>query len=133
MWNPEARDFSPIIFTFMSSWERTKMPRGGGQGVTEREKSTAVEDFARYSVEAAQDAAAWDGGEWRRQKIRCDGGSRYATQGNGCPRCHRRLEGGEQDAVAAPPGRRRTRDTRATKSTAAEELAPALGEIAEKS
>jgi hypothetical protein len=26
MWNPEARDSSPIIFTFMSSWERTKMP-----------------------------------------------------------------------------------------------------------
>ncbi len=34
----------------------------------------------------------------------------------------RRLEGGEQG-----------RDTRATKSTAAEELAPVLGEIAEKS
>ncbi len=73
------------------------------------------------------------GGEWRRQKIRYGGGSRYATQGNCCPRCRRRLEGGEQDAAAAPPGRRRTRGTRATKSTAAEELVPVLGEIAEKS
>jgi hypothetical protein len=27
MWNPdEARDSSPIIFTFMISWGRTKMP-----------------------------------------------------------------------------------------------------------
>ncbi len=34
---------------------------------------------------------------------------RRISQGNCCPRCRRRLEGGEQDAVAAPPGRRRTR------------------------
>ena len=57
--------------------------------------------------------------------------------------CHS-VETYDQDAAAAaawkegnkmqqPPGRRRTRDTRATKSTAAEELAPVLGEVAEKS
>ena len=99
MWNPEARDSSPIIFTFMSSWERTKMPPLPGRRGTRRslwkraaagldelelepwvslwsnhfgeestpplawrsngaEKFTAVEDFAPYSVEAVQDAAA---------------------------------------------------------------------------
>jgi hypothetical protein len=26
MWNPEARDSSPIIFTFMSSWETPPLP-----------------------------------------------------------------------------------------------------------
>ena len=54
MWNPEARDSSPIIFTFMSSWERTKMPPLLGRRRTRSNragKSTAVEDFARYSVE----------------------------------------------------------------------------------
>ena len=61
MWNPEARDSSPIIFTFMSSWERTKMPPLPGRRRTRSnraEKSTALEDFARYSVEDVQDAAA---------------------------------------------------------------------------
>ena len=61
MWNPEARDSSPIILTFMSSWERTKMPPllGRRRTMSNRAgKSTAVEDFARYSVEDAQDAAA---------------------------------------------------------------------------
>ena len=61
MWNPEARDSSPIIFTFMSSWERTKMPPLLGRGRTRSNragKSTAVKDFARYSVEDVKDAAA---------------------------------------------------------------------------
>jgi hypothetical protein len=98
MWNPEARDSSPIIFTFMSSWEGPKTPtlpwrRGTRRSLWKRaaagldelelepwvslwsnhfgeestplawrsngaEKFTAVEDFARYSVEDAQDAAA---------------------------------------------------------------------------
>ena len=48
----------------MSSWERTKMPPLLGRRRTRSngaEKSTAVEDFARYSVEDAQDAvAAWE-------------------------------------------------------------------------
>ena len=47
MWNPEARDSSPIIFTFMSSWERTKMPPLLGRRRTRSNragKSTAVED-----------------------------------------------------------------------------------------
>ena len=63
MWNPEARDSSPIILTFMSSWERTKMPPPPGRRRRTRSnrmgKSTAVEDFvARYSVEDVKDAAA---------------------------------------------------------------------------
>ncbi len=41
MWKPEARNSSPIIFTFMSSWDSSPKCRhrgeGGGQGVTERE------------------------------------------------------------------------------------------------
>ena len=36
MWNPEARDSSPIIFTFMSSWERLKMPPLPGRRGTRR-------------------------------------------------------------------------------------------------
>jgi hypothetical protein len=36
MWNPEARDFSPIIFTFMSSLERPKMPPLPGRRGTRR-------------------------------------------------------------------------------------------------
>ena len=36
MWNPEARDSSPIIFTFMSSWERPKMPPLPGRRGTRR-------------------------------------------------------------------------------------------------
>ena len=45
-----------------------------------------------------------------------------------------RLDSGEQDAAAAPPGRTGTRGTGATLSTAAEEFALVLlGEVAEKS
>ena len=36
MWNPEARDSSPIIFTFMSSWERPKTPPLPGRRGTTR-------------------------------------------------------------------------------------------------
>ena len=43
------------------------------------------------------------------------------------------LDGGEQYAATVPPGRRGLMGTRATKSTAAEELDPVLGEVAEKS
>ena len=43
-------------------------------------------------------------------------------------------EGNKKDAAAAaPPGRRGTRGTGATKSTATEELALVLGEVTEKS
>ena len=75
MWNPEARDSSLINFTFMSSWERTKMPPLLGRRRTRSkraEKSTAVEDFARYSVEDAQDAAA--AGKEGDKGRRCRGG-----------------------------------------------------------
>ena len=111
------------------------------------------------------------GGEWRRQKIRCGGGSRYATQwklmtkmppppgrrgqDGACGREPDELElepwvslwsnhFGEESTPPlawtegnkmppAPPGRRGTRGIRAIKSTAVEELAPGLGEVAEKS
>jgi hypothetical protein len=70
MWNSEARDSSSIIFTFMSSWERIKMLPSPGKRRTRSNgagKFTAVEDFARYSVEAVQEAAAAgkDGGGTR--------------------------------------------------------------------
>ena len=40
------------------------------------------------------------------------------------------LKGGEQETATAPPGRRGTRSTGATKSTAAEDFASVLGEYA---
>ena len=40
-----------------------------------------------------------------------------------------RLDGKEQDAATAPPGRRGTRGIRATTPTAVEELAPPVREI----
>ena len=36
MWSPEARDSSPIVCTFMSSWKRTKMPPLPGRRGTRR-------------------------------------------------------------------------------------------------
>ena len=36
MWNPEARDASPIVCTFMSSWKRPKMPPLPGRRGTRR-------------------------------------------------------------------------------------------------
>jgi hypothetical protein len=36
MWNPEARDSSPVIFKLMSSWERPKIPPLPGRRVTRR-------------------------------------------------------------------------------------------------
>jgi hypothetical protein len=110
MWNPEARDSSPIIFTVMSSWKGPRHRRCHGRrslwkraaaGLVElelepwvslwsnhfgeestpplawwsdgAEKFTAVEDFARYSVEDAQDAAA-AGKEGDKEGSRCRGG-----------------------------------------------------------
>jgi hypothetical protein len=32
MWNPEARDSSPIIFTFMSSWDPVQDAAAGKEG-----------------------------------------------------------------------------------------------------
>jgi hypothetical protein len=62
MWNPEARDSSPIIFyiyEFMGFQSKMPPPRGRrGTRSNGAGKSTAVEDFARFSVEYAQDAAA---------------------------------------------------------------------------
>ncbi len=71
-------------------------------------KSTAVEDFARYSVEDAQDAAA---------------AGKKGDKGR-----QRREEGGQ----GPPPlGRRGARGSGVRKSTAAEDLAPLLTDAAE--
>ena len=118
MWNPEARDSSSIILTFMSSWERPKIDAAAAReegdkkslwkraaaGLDELELELWVSLWSNHSGEESTPPLAWlDGGE-------------------------------QQDAAAAPPGRRReARGTRATKSTAAEELASVLGEVAEKS
>jgi hypothetical protein len=40
MWNSEARNSSPIVFTFMSSWERPKTPPPPGR----RDKTELVEE-----------------------------------------------------------------------------------------
>ena len=86
----------------------------------------------RYPVEAVQDAAA----AWEES-----GGARKSAAAEDLAMPLRDTvdqdaaaawKEGEQDAAVAPPGRRKTRGTRATKSTAAEELAPVLGKIAEK-
>ena len=111
MWNPEARDSSsPTIFTIMSSWERPKVPPLPGRRGTRRSLWKRA-------------AACWIGwagagavGLTVKQSIRW--GVHSPTH----------MDSWEQDAAAAPPGRRGTRDTRVIKSTAAEELAPVLGE-----
>ena len=36
MWNPEARDSSPIVCAFMSSWKRSKLPPRPGRRGTRR-------------------------------------------------------------------------------------------------
>ena len=88
---------------------------GGGQDVKKRRISRC------YSVEADQDAAAtWEESSGARKSAAAKD---LAMPLSGIwPRYRSRLEGGEQGVPE-----------RATKSTAAEELAPVLGEIAEKS
>jgi hypothetical protein len=97
MWNPEARDSSPIIFTFMSSWERTKMPPLLGKRRTRSNR--AGKSTAR-------------------------GGGFHLLLSGRCLRCRRCREGGGQGPP--PPGRRGTRGSGVRKSTAAEDLAPLL-------
>jgi hypothetical protein len=89
MWNPEASDSSPIIFTFMSSWERTKMPRcqgGGGQdGACGREP--LLDDWMSWS---------WSRGS-RCGAITSVRSPLPHSPGRRGKRCRpRRLEGGEQ-------------------------------------
>jgi hypothetical protein len=111
MWNPEARDSSPITFTFMSSWERPKMPPLPGRRGTRRSlwKKRAA---AGFELELEPWVSLWSNhfGEESTPPLAW-------TEGNKMP----------------PPGRRGTRGTGATKSTSAEELALVLGEVAEKS
>jgi hypothetical protein len=88
MWNPEARDSSPFIFTFMSSWERPKMPPLPGRRGTRRslwKRAAAGLD----ELELEPWVSLW---------------SEEST-----PSPTTRLDGGEQDAAAALPGRRGTR------------------------
>jgi hypothetical protein len=42
MWNPDARDSSPIIFTFMSSWERQAQDTAAA--MEEGDKTEPVEE-----------------------------------------------------------------------------------------
>ena len=113
MWNPEARDSSPLIFTFMSSWERPKTPPLPGRrgtrrslwkraaaGLDELELEPWVSLWSNHFGEESPPPLTWT----ERKKM-----------------------------PPAPPGTRGTRGTRAIKSTAVEELAPGLGEVAEKS
>ena len=77
----------------LPSWKLSKMPPPPGRRGTrsnEVGKCTVVEDFARYSVEAVQDAAAAAGKEGDKEG-------------------RRRREGGGQGGTP-PPGRRGTRE-----------------------
>jgi hypothetical protein len=86
MWNFEARDFSPIIFTFMSSWERPKMPPLPGRRGTRRKRAAAGLDelelepwvslWSNHFGDESTAPLAW-------------------TEGNKMPPL-RRLEGGDQ-------------------------------------
>jgi hypothetical protein len=92
MWNPEARDSSPLIFTFMSSWERPKIPPLPGRrgtrrslwkraaaGLDELELEPWVSLWSNHFGEESTPPLAW-------------------TEGNKMPqpRC---LEGGGQDGA----------------------------------
>ena len=78
MWNPEARDSSPIIRTFMSSWERTKRPPLLGRRRTRSNRAG---------------------------KIHCGGGFRLLLSGR-CLRSRRCREGGGQGGTLLPGKRR---------------------------
>jgi len=89
MWNPEARDSSPIIFTFMSSWERTKTPplpgtrrslwKRAAAGWDELELEPWVSLWSNHFGEESTPPLAWTEGDKMPQ-----------------PRC---LEGGGQDGA----------------------------------
>ena len=78
MWNPEARDSSPIILTFMSSWERTKRPPLLGRRRTRSNRAG---------------------------KIHCGGGFRLLLSGR-CLRSRCCREGGGQGGTPLPGKRR---------------------------
>ena len=102
MWNPEARDSSPIICTFMSSWERTKMPPlPGRRGTRRREplldwtswsgfrcgaitlvKSPLPHSHGRRGTRCRR-RAAWKKGnkEYQSDQIHCGGGARFGPWG----------------------------------------------------
>ena len=105
MWNSEARDSSPIIFyinEFMGEDQDAAAAREEGG------KTELVEESRCWIGWAGSGAV----GLAVEQSLRW--GVHSPT----------RLDGKEQGAAAAPPGRRGTRGIRATKSTAVEELAP---------
>ena len=109
MWNPEARDSSPIIFTFMSSWERPKTPplpwrRGtrrslwkrAAAGLDELELEPWVSLWSNHSGEESTPPLVW-------------------TEGN--KMTPRRLEGGEQGVPERPNPLRRRSSLRSSGST----------------
>ena len=91
----------------MNSWERPKMPPLPGRRGTRRSlwkrAAAGLDEVSGSSCGAiTQVRIAW--------KLELEPWVVHSPT---------RLDGGEQDAAAAPPGRRGIRGTRATKSTAA--------------
>ena len=103
MWNPEARDSSPITFTFMSSWERPKMPPLPGRRGTRRQSLWKRAAARLDELELEPWISLWSNhfGEESTPPLAW-------TEGNKMPPpC--RLEGGEQGVPERPnPLRRRS-------------------------
>ena len=98
-----------LVFTLMSSWERIKMPPlPGRRGAKRSLWKRAAAGLDELDLEPWVSLWSNHFGEESTRLLPT------------------RLDGKEQDA-AAPPGRRGIRGTRATKSTAAEELARSSG------
>jgi hypothetical protein len=133
MWNPEARDSSPIIFTFMSSWDRTKMPPLPGRRGTRRslwKRATAgLDEVSVFSCGAITQVRiplphffAWklDTEPWVSLWSNHFGEESTPplvwTEGNKMPP-PRRLEGGEQGVPERPNPLRRRSSLRSSGST----------------
>jgi hypothetical protein len=71
MWNPETRDSTPLIFTFMSSWERPKTPplptrrslwKRAAAGLDELELEPWVSLWSTHFGEESTPPLAWKEG-----------------------------------------------------------------------
>jgi hypothetical protein len=102
MWNPEARDSSPIIFTLMSSWERTKMPPLPGRRGTRRSLwKRAAAGFEELDLEPWVSLWSNRSGEESTPPLAWTGRNKMPPP--------RHLEGGEQGVPERPnPLRRRS-------------------------